>query len=324
VRALVTGAGGFVGGTLVRQLLARGDTVAAVGRQAAGATDVAAAGCELVALDLAADEPAALVAAMRGCDAVFHVAGSYRIGISATQRAQMYEANVGATRRVLDAAASAGIGRIVYTSTGNVLGDTAGQKPDEAYRRPQPPRFLSYYDETKYLAHQLVEERMAAGAPVLVAMPGMVYGPGDHSQAGAQIRQAMDGTLRVLAGQDLGGNLVHVEDAAAGHLLIHDRGEVGRSYLLGGEMARMGDVLRRAASIGGHQLPWLSVPSWLLRGIAPLGEAAAAMSDRIGNFGELVRAGTGVTYWFSDARARSELGYAPRDLDAGLRTLLTA
>ncbi|HEX3219257.1 MAG TPA: NAD-dependent epimerase/dehydratase family protein [Candidatus Limnocylindria bacterium] len=324
MRALVTGAGGFLGGALVRQLLARGDDVAAVVRHIAGATDLATAGCELVQLDLAADDPSALVQALRGRDALFHLAGSYRIGIPGSQRAQMYEANVAATRNILDAADAAGIERIIYTSTGNVLGDTAGHAPDESYRRPQPARFLSYYDETKYLAHRLVEERVAAGAPVLVAMPGMVYGPGDHSQAGAQILRAMAGRLGIVAGADLGGNLVHVDDVAAGHLLIHDAGQVGRAYLLGGERARMGEVLKRAAALGGHQLPRLGVPSWLLRGIAPLGDAAAALSDRIANFGELVRAGTGVTYWFSDARARSELGYAPRDLDAGLRTLLPA
>ena len=86
----------------------------------------------------------------------------------------------------------------------------------------------------------------------------------------------------------------------------------------------MGEVLARAAALGGHRPPRLSVPSWLPRGLAPLGDLIAALSDRVPNYGELVRAGISATYWFSDARARSELGYAPRDLDAGLRTLLPA
>jgi nucleoside-diphosphate-sugar epimerase len=273
-------------------------------------------------LDLAVVEPSKLAGAMRGMDAIFHVAGAYRIGISGSQRAAMYAANVETTARVLDAAQAAEVPIIVYTSTANVLGDTRGTAPDETYQRPQPPRFLSWYDETKYRAHQLVAARIAAGAPVRIAMPGMIYGPGDHSQAGEQIARAMRGRLRITAGTDLGGNLGHVEDVATGHLLILDRGRPGRSYLLGGERARMGEVLARAAALGGHRLPRLSVPSWMLRGVAPLGGMAARLSDRIPDYGELVRAGVGVTYWFSDARARNELGYAPRDLDAGLRSLL--
>jgi nucleoside-diphosphate-sugar epimerase len=324
MKALVTGAGGFIGRALVRQLLARGDDATAVVRQAANAGDLAAAGCRLVALDLAAAEPAALADAMRGMDVVFHVAGAYRIGITRSQRAAMYEANVGATRRVADATAAAGVPILVYTSTANVLGDTGGEAPDETYQRPQPPRFLSWYDETKYRAHELIAERIAGGAPIRIAMPGMVYGPGDHSQAGEQIVRAMRGRLGITATTDLGGNFVHVDDVAAGHLLVLDRGQPGRSYLLGGEMARIGDVLARAAALGGQRLPRLGVPSWLLRGIAPLGEVASRLSDRIPDYGELVRAGVGVTYWFSDARARDELGYASRDLEAGLRTLLPA
>lgn len=322
MRVLVTGAAGFVGGALVRQLLARGDSVVAVVRHAAGAGDLAAGGFELVTLDLSLGEVETAAAAMSGVDAVFHAAGSYQIGIPHSRRGAMYASNVGTTRLVLDAAAAAEVPRLVYTSTANVLGDTAGRAPDESYHRPRPRRFLSYYDETKYRAHQLVEERITAGAPVLIAMPGLVYGPGDRSQAGAQIRRAMNGTLRIAAGTDLGGNFAHVDDVAAGHLLVHDRGTTGRAYLLGGEMARLGDVLARAAALAGRGPPRLGVPSWLLRGIGPLGDLAAALSDRIPNFGELVRAGAGVTYWFNDALARRELGYAPRDLEAGLPTLL--
>jgi dihydroflavonol-4-reductase len=324
VKAFVTGAAGFVGGALVRQLMERGDSVTAAVRNPARAAHLAELGCELLRLDLAAAEPPALRAAIDGADAVFHVAGSYRVGIRANEHAAMYAANVSTTRSVLGAAIDAGSPRIIHTSTANVFGDTRGRVPDESFRRTTPPRFLSYYDETKYLAHQAAVDRIAGGARILIAIPGMVYGPGDRSQVGAQIRQAMLGQLPILAAPDLGGNLVHVEDVAAGMLLVHDRGVIGESYLLGGEIATLREVIARAAALAGRRPPRLTVPSWLLRGTAPIGGFIGSVVGRAPNLGEMVRASSGVTYWFSDARARVELGYAPRDLETGLRTLLPA
>jgi dihydroflavonol-4-reductase len=324
MKAFVTGAAGFVGRALVRGLVDRGDSVTAAVRDPASAGPLAKMGCELVDLDLSTAEPSALEAAVQGAETVFHVAGSYRVGIRATQHAAMYAANVIATRRVLDAAIAAGTPRIIHTSTANVFGDTRGRVPDETFRRPMPPRYLSYYDETKHIAHLAAEERIAAGAQILIAMPGMVYGPGDHSGVGMQIQQAMEGTLRATAAPDLGGNLVHVDDVAAGMLLIRDRGEIGESYLLGGEIATLREVIERAAALVGRRPPRLTIPSWLLRGAAPVGGMIGSILPATPNVGEIVRASAGVTYWFSDARARVELGYAPRDLDTGLRTLLPA
>jgi dihydroflavonol-4-reductase len=265
---------------------------------------------------------APIIDSIRSSDAVFHVAGSYRIGIRATEHAAMYAANVVATQRVLDAAVAAGTPRIGHVSTANVYGDTKGRVVDEAFRRAQPPRFLSYYDETKYLAHLAVEARIAAGAPVSIALPTQVYGPHDRSQFGATIAQAMAGTLPALTFPDLGLNMVHVEDLAAGILLVHDRGRIGESYVLGGEIASAREVVRRAAAAGGRQPPRLTVPSWLLRGMAPLGGLIGPALGVAPNLGEVIRAAAGVTYWATDAKARVELGYAPRDLETGLRSLL--
>jgi dihydroflavonol-4-reductase len=322
MKAFATGGAGFVGGAVVRQLLARGDHVVAAVRDPANAGNLGMSGAALVGMDLAAPDPAPLAAAMDGADAVFHLAGSYRVGIRPGQRPAMWAANVTTADRVIETAAAIGVSRIVYTSTANVLGNTMGQLADETYRRPQPPAFLSWYDETKYRAHMLAAERAASGAPVLIAMPGMIYGPGDHSQAGDQIQQALDGKLQVLSVPDLGGNLAHVDDIATGILLVHDRGTVGGEYLLGGEVATMRQVIHRAAVIGGHQPPRFEVPSWLVRGVGAVGGVSALL--RGPDLGELVRASLGVTYWFSDAKARSELGYAPRPLDEGLAAMLPA
>jgi dihydroflavonol-4-reductase len=324
VRAVVTGGAGFIGRSLVRQLRARGDAVVCLVRDTARAGALRELGCGLVDCDLASMPTETLGSVLDGADALFHLAGSYRVGIPATEHVAMYQANVVGTRAVLDAAIAAGVPRTVHVSTANVYGDTHGRVVDETYRRPQPPRFLSYYDETKYLAHLAAEERIDAGGRILIALPGMTYGPGDHSQVGVAIGQAMAGRLPVLNAPGLGGNLVHVDDVAGGLLLVHDKGRIGEDYVLGGEIATLREVVRRAAALAGRRPPLFSTPSWLLRAMVPVGELIGRALPGAPNVAEMVRAGAGVTYWATDSKARVELGYEPRDLEGGLPTLLPA
>jgi nucleoside-diphosphate-sugar epimerase len=150
-----------------------------------------ASGARLVHGDLGSEPDLRRV--MTGAAGAIHIAGSYEVGIPASERPVMYEANVGATQRVLDAATAAGVPRIVYISTLNVFGNTRGRVPDETYRRDLTEGFLSYYDETKYVAHVAAETRIQAGAPVVIVQPGVVYGPGDTSGIGAQLKAADDG-----------------------------------------------------------------------------------------------------------------------------------
>ena len=317
MRAFVTGATGFVGGRLARALRERGDEVVALVRSRARAAALAELGCTLVEGDLASAD--AIARGQAGCDAVFHAAAVYRVGIAASEVPAMHAANVGGTETVLDAAAAAGVPRIVHVSTVNAFGDTRGAVVDEGYRRPAEAGFLSAYDETKLLAHRAAEERIGRGAPVLIAQPGVVYGPGDPSQLGAQVRAAQAGTLRYVSFPTLGCNAVHVEDVAAGLLLVHDRGRTGESYVLGGELTRMRELIETAARVAGRRPPRLTMPTALVRAIAPAGRVLGPLLGQPPNLGEIVRASHDVTYWATDAKARRELGYAPRDLETGLR-----
>jgi nucleoside-diphosphate-sugar epimerase len=234
MRALVTGATGFLGGRLVTKLRGRGDDVVALVRR-----DVELE-AELVRGDLSDRE--VLAEAMRGCDAVFHCAAQYKVGIPPSARPAMFEANVRGTENVVDAAVDAAVPRVVYVSTVNVFGNTHGRVVDETYERPGDD-FVSEYDRTKCLAHAAVRERIRAGVPVVIAQPGAVYGPGDHSELGAQLEQAREGKLYVKALADVGVNAVHVDDTVDGLLLVHDRGRVGESYVLGGEITRLGEMI---------------------------------------------------------------------------------
>jgi dihydroflavonol-4-reductase len=310
MRAFVTGGGGFIGRHLARRLLGAGIEVRAIARTERSAAALREAGCDLVTGDVL--DESLLTDAMRGCDAAFHLAGDYRVGIRPADRPGMEAANVTATERVLDAALAAGVGRIVHVSTINAFGDTGYRVVDETYQRPRPYRYVSVYDETKHRAHLAAHERIEAGAPVIIAMPGGVYGPGDHSSLGGQLRQAAEGRLRALTFGEVGLNMAHVEDIAAGIALVGDRGRLGEAYVLGGEITTLAELVHRVSAIAGHRPPRLRTPTWALRMAAPL-------VRRIGpDLGEIVNASDGVTYWATDAKARGELGYAPRDLESGL------
>jgi dihydroflavonol-4-reductase len=310
MRAFVTGGGGFIGRQLVRRLVASGVEVRAMARSDSSAAWLRDAGCDVVGGDVL--DASAMADALGGCDVAYHLAGDYRVGIRPSERAAMEAANVTATERTLDAAVAAGVGRIVHVSTINAFGDTGYRVVDETYERPRPYRYVSFYDETKHRAHLVAHERMAAGAPVLIAMPGGAYGPGDHSSLGGVLAQAAEGRLRALTFGDLGLNMAHVEDIAAGIALVGERGRAGEAYVLGGEITTLAELVRRVSAITGHRPPRFATPTWMLRAASPL-------VRRIGpDLGEIVSASDGVTYWASDAKARRELGHASRDLETGL------
>ena len=308
----MTGGGGFIGGRLVEALLARGDHVVALVRDPRRATALGALGAELIESDLS--DVAALAASLHDADALVHAAGSYRVGIPRSERGAMWDANVGTTTRILDAAEAARTPRIVYISTVNVFGNTHGQVVDATWRRDLGEGFLSWYDETKYGAHEVAEQRIAGGAPIVIAMPSQVYGPGDHTEVGEQLRLAARGRLPYRAIDEVGIGFVHVDDLAAGIVAVLDRGVVGQSYVLSGPTARLADVIALAAAAGGHHPPRLRIPSSLLRMLAPAGPLMGRP-----NLPELITSAVGVTYWASPAKAERELGFRPRDLEQGLR-----
>ncbi|MEA2468338.1 MAG: hypothetical protein QOJ57_2464 [Thermoleophilaceae bacterium] len=321
MKAFVTGGTGFIGERLVKKLRERGDDVAALVRSRDKGAKLEQMGATLVEGDLSSSD--AIRAGVEGCDSAFHVAAVYKVGIPAKEHEAMYDSNVRGTERVLDAAFQAGVGRIVYVSTINVFGNTGGNVVDESYERPGND-YLSYYDETKYLSHQVAQERIDKGAPVVIVQPGGVYGPGDHSELGNMMDQARNGKLKAVPFGGLGLNLVHVEDVVDGILLAHDKGKVGESYVLGGEIATMRDLVRKTAELSGRKPPKRDMPSGVIKMAAPAGPVVGKLMGFPPNFRELISASDGVTYWAKDDKARRDLGYSPRNLETGLRQTLDA
>lgn len=322
MKAFLTGGTGFIGGRVATALRERGDDVVALARTPVRAGRLADLGCALVAGDL--DDDAALRRGVDGCDAAFHVAAVYRVGVPSSERQAILDINVGGTERVLDAAIDAGVARIVHVSTINAFGNTRGQVVDESYQRPDGD-FLSVYDESKYRAHQVALDRIAHGAPVIIVQPCAVYGPGDTSELGTIVEQARSGRLHFVSFPSMGVAMAHVDDIAAGILLAHDRGRIGEAYVLGGEITTMRDIVAAAAETAGRRPPRLTMPAAMIKASIPLAPLVTRVMGLPPNLRELIRASDGVTYWARDDKARRELGYDARDLRTGLsQTFATA
>lgn len=310
MRYALTGATGFIGGALAKQLCHLGHDVVALVRDPARAGQLSDLGAELVSGDL--DNAEALDKLCHGADGFFHVAGWYKLGSRSPQDGQ--RVNVDGTRNALEAARRAEVPRVVYTSTLAVNSDTRGEVVDESYRFNG--RHLSVYDETKSAAHDIAREFAASGLPIVTVMPGLVYGPGDTSQTGALIASVSRGK-RVVVPAGGGVCWAHVDDIALGHRLAMDIGTVGSEYMLAGPRASLADGLSTVAAFAGTKRP-IRLPDVAIamtaRAVDLVGRVIPLPADYAA---ETLRASLG-TYYGTPTRSEQELGWSCRDLDEGL------
>jgi dihydroflavonol-4-reductase len=321
VKVFVTGGTGFIGGAIVRQLRERGDEVAILARNPDKAGAAAELGCEVVQGDLGDER--AIHEGMRGCDAVIHAAAMYEVGIPASQRAAMRDANVGGTERVLSAALEEKIPKVVYVSTVGVFGNTNGRIVDESYENPADD-FTSCYEETKWEAHQVAKRLIGEGLPCVIVQPGGVYGPGDTSSVGQLLNQFLAGKMPLMPFPELGICLSHVEDIAAGILLALDKGEVGETYVLSGPATTTREAIDTVATLTGRKAPKRAIPVPLMKAMIPIGPLVGKAMGQPPNLRELISSADGVTFWATYEKAERELGYKPRGLEEGLRATLEA
>jgi dihydroflavonol-4-reductase len=322
MRVFVTGGTGFIGGHVVRRLRERGNEVRALVRNPDKAGALRELGCEIVPGSLADAE--AIRAGMDGCDGAIHGAAIYEVGIPESEHQAMYEANVLGTETVLRAALEAKVPRVVYVSTVAAFGNTHGQVVGESYEHPGAS-YTSYYERTKVDAHRLAkrligEERL----PGVIVQPGAVYGPNDHSALGRQINQFLAGRLPFLPFPETGFSMVHVDDVAEGILLALDRGKVGESYILGGQITTIREAMDTLARVAGKKPPRGTLPTGLLKAMTPLGPVVGRVMGQPPNLRELISTADNVTYWAKHDKAMAELGYSPRGLEQGLRDTLEA
>jgi len=317
VTTLVTGASGFVGSAVARALLAAGEPVRALVRPNSVRGLPGDLPLEPVTGDL--DDPQSLARAVAGCSALFHVAADYRLWVPEPEA--MYRTNVEGTRALLCAAAEAGVGRIVYTSSVATLGLCAGGSPADETTPSALGDMIGHYKRSKYLAERAVGELIERhGLPAVIVNPSAPVGPRDArpTPTGRMVLEAARGRLPAYV--DTGLNVVHVDDVAAGHLLAFERGRIGERYILGGDNLGLGEILAMIARLVGRRPPGVRLPAGALMPIAVLAEALA----RLRRSGEPLVTTDGVRLarkrmYFSSAKAERELGYRARPAEAALR-----
>jgi dihydroflavonol-4-reductase len=316
MRTLVTGATGYLGVDLVQALLGQGRQVRALARSDAGAARLAATGAEIVRGDVT--EPDSLPPAFAGVTRVFHLAGV--VGHRARDDERLRAVNVDGARNVLAACRSAGVERVVFTSSVAAMGPAAtpGHPRDEGAWMLDGddgrPDFR--YARTKAAGEQVALDAAAGGLEVVVVNPGFVIGPGDvHRVSSWAIEEYLRGNLRFTI--DGGLSYVDGRDVVAGHLLAEERGQSGQRYILTNEEGNLShhDFFARVGRVTGTPRRQLHLPKGVL---LPLLRAGTAVRLPLPLDADELASSS--RWWFyTAAKARSELGFETRPLDDTIR-----
>jgi nucleoside-diphosphate-sugar epimerase len=317
MKYFVTGATGFVGSHVVRQLVALGHDVVVSVRTPAKAKELAELGVTVTRGDVVEKE--SMRAPMQGVDGVFHIAGWYKVGVR--DKSEGSRINIQGTRNVLELMQELGIKKGVYTSTLAVHSDTHGVLVDETYH--YRGKHLSEYDRTKWVAHYEVADPMiAAGLPLVIVLPGLIYGPGDTSTVRTTFIQYLQRKLPVLPTKTA-FSWAHVEDIAHGHILAMGQGKAGASYIIAGPTHTLIEGMQLGQRITGVPMPRLRMSPGMMKAMsATMGVVEKVFPVPADYSAEYLRISAGVTYIGSNAKARCELGYNPRTLEVGLTETL--
>lgn len=310
---LVTGAAGFLGSHVTRQLVARGEAVRVLMRPSSSNKAISDLSLEYVTGDLRDAE--SLDRAMKGVRRVFHVAADYRLW--AKKPRDIYDSNVGGTKNLLAAAERAGVEQLIYTSTVAAIAVDRPELPNE-FTNARLDEMVGHYKRSKWMAEQEALQASKKGLPVIVAMPTTPVGPWDWkpTPTGKIILDFLNGKMPGYV--ETGLNFVGVEECAAGHLLAAEKGKVGERYLLGAENLTLKELLDMLSKITGLAAPRLKIPHGVALGVAYV---ETGFSRLVGKEPQIPVEGVRIAQhnMFVDAsRAQRELGFQPGPVAAAL------
>lgn len=311
---LVTGATGFLGNHVARQLVSAGHSVRLLVRSTSNLALLDGLNAERVVGDL--QDMASLDRAMKGVRRVYHVAADYRLW--SRNPKEIYESNVEGTRRLLEIAGQAGVERVVYTSTvATIVVPTHGPLPNEETRATLS-QMIGHYKRSKFLAELEAIKAAAAGVPVVIVNPTAPVGPGDWkpTPTGRIILDFLNGKMPAYV--DTGLNVVPVEDCAAGHLLAADKGRIGERYILGARNMTLKEILDALALITGRSAPRVRLPHAVALAAGYADELFSRLTGREPQIPvEGVKMSRHRMFVQSD-KAERELGYRPGAVEPAL------
>ena len=314
MKTLVTGATGFLGSHVARQLAARGERVRVLVRPTSDTQAIDGLEAERFIGDLR--DASSLDRALAGVTHVFHVAADYRLW--ARNPHEIYESNVTGTRNLLEAARRTSVEKFVYTSTVATIAVPRKQGlPDES-TQSSVEEMIGHYKRSKFEAEQCAMRAAEAGLPVVIVNPTTPVGPGDWkpTPTGKIIVDFLNG--RMPGYVDTGLNFVPVEDCAAGHLLAAERGRIGERYILGGRNLTLKKMLDMLAAISGLPAPGWKFPHALAYVAAC---ADTLISGALGREPQIPLEGVRMARhkMFVDAsKATRELGFSPGPIEGAL------
>ena len=305
MKALVTGATGFIGSHIARELLKSGASVRVLVRKGSDRRNLAGVDVEIVEGNIL--DRASISSALKTCDTLFHAAADYRLWTK--NPAAMYAANVEGTENVLEAAHSAGIGKVVYTSSVGTLGNPGDGTPGDEDTPVSFTDMVGDYKKSKFLAERKAESFLARGLQLVIVNPSTPVGPFDikPTPTGKIIVDFV--SRRMPAYLETGLNLIAVEDCARGHIMAAEKGRTGEKYILGNENLMLDEIFEMLSRISGIPKPRFCLPYGPILVAAWLNEAFSAVTGR-----EPMIPLSGVRMakklmFFSPKKARMELGF---------------
>lgn len=316
-KAFVTGASGFIGSAVARELLADDVHVRVLMRK--GADHKAIENLDVEVIEGDALDAGALARGLQGCDACFHVAGLNKLYLRGhADIKRMYDANERGANLVLRTAAESGCTAIVHTSTVAILKQPAGRHAHEEDLAPEH-ELVVHYQRSKFLGEQKALKLAQEGAPVVIASPSAPMGPFDVKPTPTG-RVVLDFLRRKMPGyMETGLNVIDVQDCARGHVLAAQKGKPGRRYILAHANLSILEILKTLADLTGIPAPAFKVPKVVGLMTAFFSELKAKATGRDA---AVPMAGVRMALkpmFYDNARAVSELGLPTREVRETLR-----